>query len=70
MYLNLNPANLSPFAHDCYQPPRAGADPCPACRWVREQIASEVVHSFDLGAEYRDCELYQIGLKELGLVSV
>lgn len=58
---------LSRFAHDCYQPPRAGASDCPACRWVREQIAAEVVRSSGVNTKYLDCEIYQIGMKELGL---
>jgi hypothetical protein len=63
-----NRPNLNPFAHDCYEPPRAGKSVCPACHWIREQIAAEVVRSFDLKPEYQECELYQIGLEALGLV--
>lgn len=59
--------NLSPFAHDCHEPPRAGADPCDACRWAREKLASEVVKSYALRPDYSKYELFQIGVEELGL---
>lgn len=64
----LNRTALNPFAHNCYEvEPRAGASPCPACHWVREQLAEKVVHSYSLKPDYARCELFQQGLEALGI---
>jgi hypothetical protein len=66
--MQLNHANLSPFAHDCHEPPRCGQEFCAGCRFVREQLARELVKSLDLKPDYADYELFQIGLEETGLI--
>lgn len=65
--MSLTRSNLSPFAHELDRYGSKCAHECPACHWVRERVALEVVASYDLKPAYQECELFQIGLEELGL---
>jgi hypothetical protein len=66
--MNTNRANLNPFAHELDRHGLRCATDCPACRWAREKIASEVVATYGVRKDFEQCELFQIGLEELGIV--
>jgi hypothetical protein len=66
--MQLNRANLAPFAHELDRRGQKCAEDCPACHWVREQLARELVKSLDLKPDYSDCELFQRGLEATGLI--
>jgi hypothetical protein len=68
--MSRNPLQLSPFAHELDRYGEDCALDCPACRWVREQGVAEVpeLSCFrSIVERYKDCEIFQIGLRELGL---
>ncbi len=68
---------LSPFAHELDRFGEYCAIDCPACHWRTEKLAhgaadqamSDQLTRFGvIILRYADCELFQIGLRELGLV--
>ena len=62
------PIQLAPFQHELNGRGTKCSSQCPACRWRREQLAAELVTPFArLKPEWLNCELFQIGLEELGL---
>jgi hypothetical protein len=66
-------AQLSPFAHELDRFGAYCAIDCAACHWRNEKLASEVMadqfNRFSaIIQRYAHCELFQIGLRELGLV--
>lgn len=63
-----NRTNLAPFAHELDRRGHRCAEDCPACHWVREKLAFELVKPLDLKPDYSDCEIYQIGLGVKGLI--
>jgi hypothetical protein len=59
-----NQANLASFAHELDRHGHSCASYCPACRWARDERAQELLAQAD---RYKDCELFQIGLRALAL---
>jgi hypothetical protein len=64
-----NPHHLSPFAHELDRYGDNCAHDCPACQWAGEsrRVTSELSRFQEILMRYKDCELFQIGLRELGL---